>query len=162
MIPLVVPPYGSLVKWFRNRIAKMRTAFIGSLALFSILVAFTISAAAGPIYQWKDAKGLWHFTDFLPAPEMTVTKIFEETANTNARSLGPEPKTDFNPVRNQTEKTPSVTERATRTSQLSPPTTDSRWLFILPPINPTTTTDAKQFSGWIPDRLFKNARVRDP
>jgi hypothetical protein len=134
----------------------MRTAVIGSLALFSFLVAFARFAPAEPIYQWKDEKGLWHFTDFLPPPGTTVTKIFEEIPNAKSRSVIPELKTNATSARNQIEKTPVVTVPATSASKVSAPAKDPRWLFILPPTNPATTNDAKQFLEWIPDRLFKS------
>ena len=61
--------------------------------VFAVLaVLFAQSASAQQIYKWKDEKGQWHYSDFLPngvtAEKLEIGDTAQQPASSTVHRLG--------------------------------------------------------------------------
>ena len=112
--------------------------------LFLVLaVLFAQNALAQQIYKWKDEKGLWHYSDFLPSG-VTAEKM--ETVD-NPQTLEVQPSVSST---GEPRKTEDSSDRSTHgASDVDPLGSVSRRLLVFPPSDPS-----KPLSEWIPVESF--------
>jgi hypothetical protein len=119
------------------------------LSVVLILVVCVPTAFAQPIYQWKDEKGQWHFSNF-PQPGVESKKVTE--------GLGtPEPLPNNSPVdskENSVSKLPNANLPDEGHISL-----DRRWFLIIAPSNQNSADDAKPFSGWTFWQFFDSGQA---
>lgn len=60
------------------------SSFISSFLLLGLAIVATLPAVAGEIYQWKDAKGVTHYSDSPPAGQKHQTRAVNARAATVA------------------------------------------------------------------------------
>jgi hypothetical protein len=125
-----------------------------SLSLVLLLVFFGGVALAQPIYQWKDEKGQWHFSNSLP-PGVAAQKIMEGTPAPEAALVVPNTQPGASPSADSESGEKAVSKLPTApASDVSPGSSDRRWLLIFPPITQAETDNRKRFSGWTPAQVF--------
>jgi Domain of unknown function (DUF4124) len=134
----------------------MRTIVNLSVALVSLLVFYGSVSSAQSIYQWKDEKGQWHFTDFPPVSGAKVTKVFEETPSTESSPVDPEVQPGISSASGSESERKSDSKLQPHSSGVSHVGWDAQWLLIFPPLKPVQKDDTKRFSGWTPDKIFES------
>ena len=112
--------------------------------VFAVLaVLFAQSASAQQIYKWKDEKGQWHYSDFLPSG-VTVEKV---EIGHSPQELASQP--SF-PLAAEQEKPKDSSDLSTQVGPgVDPLGSVSRRLLVFPPFDP-----GKPLSEWIPVESF--------
>ena len=114
--------------------------------LFLVLAVLSAQPAlAQEIYQWKDEKGLWHYSDFLPsavtAEKMETVDIPQSVSQPFVFSTSGQKKTEDN------------SDHTTQArSDVDPLGSAPRYLLVFPPFDP-----GKPLSEWIPVQSFDSA-----
>ena len=112
--------------------------------LFLVLaVLFAQPALAQQIYKWKDEKGLWHYSDFLPSG-VTAEKL--ETGDI-PQTLEVQPSVSSTGEPRKTEDSSGRSNQGA--SDVDPLGSASRRLLVFPPSDPS-----KPLSEWIPVESF--------
>jgi len=114
--------------------------------LFVVLaVLFAQSALAQQFYKWKDEKGLWHYSDFLPsgvtAEKMETVDIPQSVSQPFVSSTSGQKKAE--------DSSDHATQAA---SDVDPLGSAPRYLLVFPPFDP-----GKPLSEWIPVQSFDSA-----
>jgi Domain of unknown function (DUF4124) len=119
-------------------------AVMAKQILFVVLaVLFAQSALAQQFYKWKDEKGLWHYSDFLPSG-VTAEKL--ETGDT-PQTLEVQPSVSSTGEPRKTEDSSGRSNQGA--SDVDPLGSASRRLLVFPPSDPS-----KPLSEWIPVESF--------
>lgn len=111
-----------------------------------LAVLFAQLALAQDIYRWKDKKGQWHYSDFLP-PGVTAEKL-----EIGDNGQGPPSHPFALPVGEQKEVEHSLDHITQATSDVDPLGSAPRYLLVYPPFEP-----GKLLSEWIPVQAFDSA-----
>lgn len=107
-----------------------------SLSIVLILVFSDHAALAELIYQWKENKGQWHFSDVL-------------STGVTGKPAGVRPQSDS--LIPHAQLTPTGGDERENKSGAS---LQQRWLLIFPPVPPVGTGDSSRYSGWTPAQFF--------
>src|SRR5262247_1510473 len=117
------------------------------LVFVVLAVLFAQSASAQQIYKWKDEKGQWHYSDFLPngvtAEKLEIGHTTQEpVSQPSIASAG------------EQEKAKDSSDHSTQVgSGFDPLGTVSRRLLVFPPFDPS-----KPLSEWIPVESFESIK----
>jgi len=115
--------------------------------LFVVLaVFFGHSALAQQFYKWKDEKGQWHYSDFLPSG-VTAEKL--GTGDT-PQTLEVQPSVSSTGEQRKTEDSSGRSIQGA--SDVDPLGSAPRYLLVFPPFDP-----GKPLSEWIPVQSFDSA-----
>jgi hypothetical protein len=113
------------------------------LLLVVLAVLFSHLALAQQIYKWKDEKGRWHYSDFLPSG-VTAEKL--ETADTVQSDAQPSVS-----LTSEQRKAEDSSGRSTQGASDDPVGSAGRGLLALPP-----SDTSKPLSEWIPVESFSS------
>jgi hypothetical protein len=100
--------------------------------LFVVLAVLSAQLAlAQEIYRWKDEKGQWHYSDFLP-PGVTAQKLL---IGDTTQESPPQPAVITVSESKEAEDSPGPSTQASYDAD--PFRSDSRRLFVFPPSDPS-------------------------
>ena len=109
------------------------------LLLVVLAILFAQSALAQQFYRWKDQKGQWHYSDFLPSGVTAEKMEIGDTAQKSASQPSV-------PSIDEQKKTEDESDRPTHgASDVDPLRPASKRLLVFPPSDPS-----KPLSEWIP------------
>lgn len=123
------------------------------LCLVLILLFSNAVAVAQPIYGWQDEKEQWHFSDVVPAG-IAAKRIVDGIPASDSVPAAPQsaPSASSSASKSQEKAVSKLT--TAQSSNVSPASTDRRWLLILPPSTHAKKENSSRFAGWRPMQLF--------